>query len=113
MDMHNDMDVQRRFWNEYDSAHREQSSDVPIASRRQSEIIRGWLGSISQRSRILEVGCAGGWFSEQLAAFGQVTATDLADEVIARAKLRAPHIEFLAGDFDAIDFGPHRFDVAV
>jgi SAM-dependent methyltransferase len=50
--------------------------------------------------------------SERLAEFGPVTALDLADDVIARAKQRVPHVHFLAGDVMKVDL-PQGFDVVV
>jgi 2-polyprenyl-3-methyl-5-hydroxy-6-metoxy-1,4-benzoquinol methylase len=49
--------------------------------------------------------------SERLAEFGPVTALDLADDVIARAKQRAPLVHFLAGDVMKIDLPQGHFDV--
>ncbi len=37
-----------------------------------------------QESRIIEVGCGTGWLVQRMAAYGDVTGTDLADEVIRR-----------------------------
>jgi 2-polyprenyl-3-methyl-5-hydroxy-6-metoxy-1,4-benzoquinol methylase len=57
------------------------------------------------------LGCATGWLSEKLAKFGSVTALDLADDVIRRAKQRAPHVRFLAGDVMKMDLPQGYFDV--
>ena len=46
-------------------------------------------------------------------AYGQVTGTDLADEVVARAQERVPQAKFVAGDFMALDIPPESFDVVV
>lgn len=48
-----------------------------------------------------------------MARYGQVTATDLSDEVLARASQRWPEVEFRAGDFAQLDFGEATFDVIV
>jgi 2-polyprenyl-3-methyl-5-hydroxy-6-metoxy-1,4-benzoquinol methylase len=45
--------------------------------------------------------------------FGNVTGTDLANELITRAQARYPKAKFVAGDFMALDFGAKPFDVAV
>jgi ubiquinone/menaquinone biosynthesis C-methylase UbiE len=59
------------------------------------------------------IGCANGWFSERLMEFGSVTAVDLADEVIARARARLPEVNFLAGDFLQLDLPSCNFDLIV
>jgi 2-polyprenyl-3-methyl-5-hydroxy-6-metoxy-1,4-benzoquinol methylase len=45
--------------------------------------------------------------------FGGVTAVDLADRVLARAKHRTPEVTFVPGDFMNLDIGTNAFDVAV
>lgn len=45
--------------------------------------------------------------------FGSVTGTDLSDELLAVAKSKQPEVEFVAGDFMALDFKRAPFDVAV
>lgn len=107
------VDDQRRFWNAWDSDFRE-NRPLDEMSQRRGAMVLGWVGSLELRSaRILEVGCANGWLSEKLAAFGSVTAIDLADEVIARAKLRCPHIDFRAGDMMTTDLEEGAFDLVV
>lgn len=108
------IETQRQFWNEWNTTHREQPHSISYRSRRQAEVLLRWLHSVERRDlEILEVGCASGWFAEQLADYGTVTATDLADELIARAQKRAPHIRFIAGDFAQLDFRSASFDVVV
>ena len=45
--------------------------------------------------------------------FGQVTVTDLADEVLQRAAMRSPRVNFVAGDLFEVDLPLGSFDVAV
>ncbi len=107
-----DIQHQRRFWNDWNGAHRELHLDA--VPRRQAEVVCSWLDGIDRRPLdLLEVGCGAGWFCEQLSHYGRVTATDLSDEVLARARLRTPEVEFVAGDFMSLDFGEARFDVVV
>jgi len=109
---------QQRFWNEWNAAHREGAKYDAVAadpeSRRRAEVVLEWLGRLRlERPSILDVGCGSGWLSERLAGFGVVTAVDLADEVIARARARLPHITFHAGDFAQLPLPPASFDVVV
>lgn len=63
--------------------------------------------------RIIEIGCGAAWLTPSLVPFGSVTATDLADELLARAQSSIPEARFVAGDFMALDFGEQPFDAAV
>ena len=107
-----DLSLQQTFWNRWNASTREVSiHDVSI---RQAEVVTGWLQRLGRRDlTILEVGCGAGWLCPQLAPFGQVTATDLSDEVLARARLRSPNVTFVAGDFMQLGFGDRPFDVIV
>jgi 2-polyprenyl-3-methyl-5-hydroxy-6-metoxy-1,4-benzoquinol methylase len=104
--------LQRTFWNRWNATNREES--VGEVSRRQAEVMCGWLDSLGRRDLdIADVGCGTGWLCRQLTRFGQVTGTDLSDEVLARAQHRAPEVKFVAGDFMTLDFGVSSFDVVV
>jgi 2-polyprenyl-3-methyl-5-hydroxy-6-metoxy-1,4-benzoquinol methylase len=48
-----------------------------------------------------------------LKQFGCVTANDLSDEVLARARVRVPQVHFIAGDFMSLRFEPGAYDVVV
>lgn len=109
---HDDVDDQRRFWNTWNAATRERVLDDVAA--RQAEITVLWLAEQGRRDlEIIEVGCGAGWLSPRLLQFGRVTATDLADELIARARRRTPEVRFVAGDFGELEFGDEVFDVVV
>jgi SAM-dependent methyltransferase len=104
--------LQRSFWNGWNAAHRELG--VQDISLRQAQVVRGWLQALGRRDLdILEVGCGAGWFCPELASFGRVTGIDLSDEVLGRARRRALQVEFLAGDFMAMDLAGRTFDVIV
>jgi 2-polyprenyl-3-methyl-5-hydroxy-6-metoxy-1,4-benzoquinol methylase len=104
--------LQQNFWNHWNSANREQAVDE--VSRRQAEIVCGWLVSSGRMDlNILEVGCGTGWLCPLLTRFGSVTATDLADEVLIRAQQRMPEVAFVSGNFMELDFGTNHFDVIV
>jgi SAM-dependent methyltransferase len=68
---------------------------------------------LSASARILEVGCANGWFTHKLTAFGKVTAIDLADRAVAQAKQRVPAATFFCGDFNHYPFPECSFDLVV
>ena len=104
--------LQTQFWNRWNSANREhQLHDVSL---RQAEVVIGWLDRLGRRDlAILEVGCGTGWFCDQLSGYGKVTATDLSDEVLARARQRSPAASFVAGDFMTLQFDEGACDVVV
>ena len=106
------LDVQRQFWNQWNTTHRETGIDE--TSLRQATIVQQWLEQSGRRDlTILEVGCGAGWLCPRLLPFGQVTGTDLSDEVLGRARQRAPEVNFIAGDFMKIEFAAAAFDAVV
>lgn len=106
------IESQRTFWNAWNAENREAS--VGEISRRQAEIILEWLGQINRNDlAIIEVGCGTGWLCPLLTRFGQVTGTDLSDDVLRRAQVRWPQIEFIAGDFAALPLKAEAYDVVV
>lgn len=109
--MNQPIELQRSYWNEWNASHREQRlSDVSLDQR---DAVFRWLSNLGRTDfSILEVGCGAGWLCPALKQFGQVTATDLSDEVLARARGRVPDVKFIAGDFMALDF-EEQFDVVV
>ena len=103
--------LQQRYWNQWNASTREKAIDE--RSIRQAKVVCEWLSALGRMDlNIIEVGCGAAWFTPQLARFGCVTATDLADEVLARAQQRIPEVEFVAGDFMGLKFQAD-FDVAV
>ena len=103
--------LQRRCWNEWNSSTG-RTKTLDDVSSRQAKIVCEWLSALGRTDlNIIEVGCGAPWFTPQLARFGRVTATDLADEVLARALQRIPEVEFVAGDFMGLKFP--AIDVAV
>ena len=109
--MNQPIESQRNYWNEWNASHREQR--LGEVSRDQREAVLDWLSALDRTDfNILEVGCGAGWLCPALKQFGQVTATDLSDEVLARAHERVPGVRFIAGDFMALEF-EDQFDVIV
>jgi 2-polyprenyl-3-methyl-5-hydroxy-6-metoxy-1,4-benzoquinol methylase len=105
---------QQQFWNEWNARDRNLQRAIDPFMQRQSEVAVHWASNRSdQPLRILEVGCGTGWLSAQLQRYGQVTGIDLSPEAIAEAKVRAPGITFVAGDFAAVELnGPFSFVVS-
>src|SRR5690606_11965356 len=103
------IEIQREFWNEWNAEYRECSQWE--GSHDQLRVVRRWLQGRPWAPRILEAGCGTGWTVGELLAYGSVVGTDLADEVIERAKQRFPRAEFIAGDFMELEFS--GFDVVV
>lgn len=104
------LEVQQAAWNDWNTRCREAAQGE--VSHRQADCIEKWLGRLSERARIIDIGCGTGWMSERLAAYGAVTGIDLADEVVARARQRAPMVRFRAGNFMECSFR-EQFDIAV
>lgn len=106
------IDLQSSFWNRWNADYRELQRGA--VSDRQAEVVTGWLDGLGRRDlKILEVGCGSGWFTPELARYGQVTATDLSDEVLARAAKRWPEVRFVPGNFMELDFDKRAYDVIV
>lgn len=106
------IDAQRAFWNAWNHQAREARPLDDMSRRRGDVVLDALRAHRVHDAAILEIGCGAGWLASQLTAFGDVTATDLADDVLARARARYPAVEFVAGDFLALRW-PRAFDVAV
>jgi SAM-dependent methyltransferase len=106
------IELQRSFWNDWNAHNRE--NRLSEVSQDQRAAVIGWLRQIGRTNLdILEVGCGAGWLCPSLLQFGQVTATDLSDEVLVRAAERMPEVRFVAGDFMDLEFEREGFDVVV
>lgn len=107
------LDKQRGFWNEWNSRNREASGPDLVSWRRCFEVITFVKRLELKNPQILEIGCGTGWLAEQLVPFGRVTATDLADEVIARARARNPNVSYVAGDIMTLPLSLASYDLVV
>jgi 2-polyprenyl-3-methyl-5-hydroxy-6-metoxy-1,4-benzoquinol methylase len=104
--------IQQAFWNKWNASTRER--EVSEISVEQANVVLAWLERVGRRDmRLIDVGCGVGWLSGRLTRFGQVTGTDLSDEVLARAAHRAPDVRFIAGDFMSLDLARASYDVAI
>jgi len=69
---------------------------------------------LSVRAHVLELGCGNGLpDTKELAARFRVTAVDVSQEQVRRARANVPEAEFLVGDFTALDLAPGAYDAVV
>ncbi len=106
------IEVQRDFWNGWNANNREKR--VSETSIRQRETVLAWLDALGNDDLdIIDIGCGTGWLCKSMTQFGRVTGTDLADEVLSRARVAAPEVQFIAGDFFDLALPEGEFDVVV
>jgi len=108
--------AQQRFWNEWNSKHRGAGYDPGIdpPTMRRRDTVLSWIRQLRLiRPRILDLGCATGWLSDQLAEFGDVVGTDIADASITEARRRYPHLRFECEDFSNSSHAAGEFDIVV
>ncbi len=104
--------LQRKFWDSWAAISGDKGYEE--ISARQARTICDWLSSLDVTDmKLLEVGCGTGWLCPRLAAFGNVTATDLSPTQIETARILFPQVRFLAGDFMTLELEPEQFDVVV
>jgi SAM-dependent methyltransferase len=69
---------------------------------------------VGSGTRVLDVGCGLGTLSAAAAARGAtVVGADLAEGMLAEARRRYPHVEFVHADAEALPFADDAFDVAL
>ena len=106
------INLQKSFWNGCNANTREK--EVGDVSIEQSQVIlRCFTAQNRKDLNIIDVGCGAGWLCAQLTKFGSVTGTDLSDQVLERASLRQPQVNFVPGDFMELEFPEGAFDVVV
>ena len=109
-----DTEQQREFWNDWNSVHLQAETLGEEALRRARKVLELVQGlSLPAQPRILEVGCANGWFSEWLLKVGNVYGIDLSDVSIEEAKRRLPRAQFLADDVLSVNLLERYFDLVV
>lgn len=105
---------QREFWNQWNAQYRTSGFGLPAVNARQAETIERWITALGRRDLdILEVGCGSGWMCERIRPYGRVTGTDLAANVIERARAEHQGVTFIAGDFLALNLAEESADVVV
>jgi 2-polyprenyl-3-methyl-5-hydroxy-6-metoxy-1,4-benzoquinol methylase len=109
-----DTDSQRSFWNSWIAGNLSLTTPREDAFRT-AQRLRTMIEALclSSSATILEVGCANGWFTEILTAYGQITGIDLADSAVEQARQRVPAANFYCGDFNHHPFAERSFDLVV
>lgn len=104
---------QRAFWDQH--WQRWQQRRVLNAwSERRFHAIACLLRTLRiKRPRILDFGCGAGFYTERLAAFGDVVGIDLSPQAISMARERRPDLVFLCASVYDPPLQPEFFDVVV
>jgi cyclopropane fatty-acyl-phospholipid synthase-like methyltransferase len=75
---------------------------------------RAFVDALPQDSQILDIGCGNGVpATKELATTHRVTAIDISEEQIARAKSNVPNATFICGDARVVDLPTGGFDAIV
>jgi SAM-dependent methyltransferase len=70
------------------------------------------LAKIGRGTRVLDAGCASGYFARLAVGAGaEVTGLDASETLLAIARERAPESEFVQGDLESLPFADDSFDV--
>ena len=101
----------------YYAARAPEYDAVYLKPERQGDLraIEQWLPPIFAGARVLEVACGTGYWTRVIAPVAaEVLALDSAPETMAIARLRVPaaHVRFVAGDAYALPRDAGRFDAA-
>jgi len=68
--------------------------------------------NLNSISNLLDIGCGSGLFCSMISKNGlQITGLDASEQLIEKAKLRAPEITFLTGEMEELPFSDNLFDV--
>lgn len=109
-------DAQQRFWNEWNEKYRGVTYDpnVDPPTRRRQDTALAWVQQLALKNpRILDLGCATGWLTDQLAAFGSAVGIDIADASIREARQRFPRVRFECTDLVSSREWNGAFDIVV
>jgi 2-polyprenyl-3-methyl-5-hydroxy-6-metoxy-1,4-benzoquinol methylase len=104
---------QQQFWNIWNATLRDPHNLNDWSLRRGTAILDVVRSLAIEHPKILDFGCGTGWLTERLAEFGEATGIDLAENVIAAAQSRAPHIRFIAGDIFQMRLPSAYYDIVV
>lgn len=101
---------QRQYWD----ARWGRTPSPNTWQRRRADTILEMLRPLNlQNPTILDVGCATGWFTEELSHLGPVMGVDLSEHAIEIARRHYPGVPFQAGDFFGMDLPKAHFDLVV
>ena len=108
---------QSEFYDKWNCAYRAGDfDDISPEIRNRGRWILEYLHSRKlepESTRILEIGCGTGWFTQRLEDLGQVTAIDLSPDAVEMGRQRGGSATYIAGDFFDHDFGEKPFDVVI
>src|SRR5687768_3224301 len=103
---------QASYWDAWNAAARE--GHLSATAARQGAKVEAIVASLGRTDlSIIDVGCGTGWTCERLMRYGSVTGTDFVGSVLERARQRLPTVNFVCGDFFALDLPRAAFDVVV
>jgi 2-polyprenyl-3-methyl-5-hydroxy-6-metoxy-1,4-benzoquinol methylase len=108
--------TQQQFWNHWNATFRgaEYDPNVDPPTRRRRETVLEWMRQLQlTEAHVLDLGCATGWLTCQLAEFGTVVGIDIADVSIRQAREWYPHIQFECEDLSNSAGRRGEFDVVV
>ncbi|MGD0229489.1 MAG: class I SAM-dependent methyltransferase [Syntrophorhabdales bacterium] len=101
---------QQQYWDERWERHKRPNQ----YQTQRGEAILALLQTVPlDQPKILDLGCATGWFTENLSKLGQVTGIDLSERAIAIAKTAYPNLTFLKGNIFEMPIYAEYFDLIV
>lgn len=103
------LEQQERYW-EYWQATRSMSG---WGAKRAEVVLKAVEKLELDHPRILDFGCGTGWFTEELARFGNATGIDLSRRAMQEASERSPHIRFIRGDLFEYPLEHNAYDIIV
>lgn len=106
-----DVEREREFFDEFESAHHDYDVLTERAYRR---LLREFERRVRPRrgERCVDLGCGSGAFTRYLGAFDlQVTGMDLSPRLVARAQARSTDETYLVGDIRATGLAAGAFDI--
>ena len=104
---------QRRFW-EWHWEHWQRRGTINDWKDKRHDTILTMLSELRlDHSKLLDLGCGPGRYTEKLTRFGQVTGIDLSEQAINVARSRYPGITFVAGSLYELPLPREYFDVVV